>query len=146
MTHCARLALMTAMVAIGCRHQAPATIEPAVPVLLIPHPGSPVGTIQGLVVSDVPNQVPNGAVIELPDLKRRTYANAVGAFQFTDVPSGEHQLTVRQIGYNPVSAGIIVLRGYHGAAMRVTLTASRACFDYCEPEPAKPPGRVESMP
>ena len=140
------IALLAATLIAGCFRQTPATPASPSRVVLTPRQGIPVGVVQGLVVADDTQHVPGSALIELIDLHLRTYANQLGAFQFSDLPSGEHQLLVRRIGYNPVAATIVVPLGGYGAAVRIVLTTSRLCLDYCEPSPPPPPGRVENAP
>ncbi|MEP6733378.1 MAG: carboxypeptidase regulatory-like domain-containing protein [bacterium] len=58
-------------------------------------------TFAGMVV-DSTQQPIAGAQITLPGLSRATVANERGAFRFSDIPVGIHQINVRQFGFGPL--------------------------------------------
>jgi hypothetical protein len=50
-------------------------------------------------------QVPvMGAEVSLPDVGKSALTNAQGGFRIADVPAGEHQITVRRIGYGALDS------------------------------------------
>lgn len=139
---------MSVVGAIGCHHALPAASATPVPdAPLILNPGHvPALTIVGLVVADSAGGPPVQAVVELTDLRRRTIASTVGAFELKEVPSGEHLLEVHAVNYAPLFARIVAPHGYLGSAVRIVLATSPACLDYCDLPPQRGKSRVENLP
>jgi hypothetical protein len=67
--------------------------------------------LEGRVVSAKTGQPLAFARVELPELKRRTMADAEGRFRIDRVPAGEHLARAELIGYRPESAAVLAKAG-----------------------------------
>ena len=64
---------------------------------------SDVATLRGVVWNEFQRQSMSGAEVSLTDVGLSTKSDTNGAFQITDIPAGPHRVTVRQIGFVPLS-------------------------------------------
>lgn len=81
------------------------------------------GTIAGTVVDDNAGLTITGALVRIPALNRETLTDRTGRFLLPSVPEGRHTVTVRYLGYAPVSREVDVTRG---ATVRLELRISPA--------------------
>ena len=79
------------------------TVSVAVAVLALSGPAVARGqtaTLIGAVMRDTSGHELGAAEIVLPDLKRGTQANYLGAFKFDKLPAGRHAIVIRHIGFS----------------------------------------------
>jgi hypothetical protein len=55
--------------------------------------------LRGRIVDQITKTPLVGAVVRLPELRRFTLTNQYGLFQFSNIPTGNHSVTVAQLGY-----------------------------------------------
>jgi hypothetical protein len=107
----------------------------------LPVPGA---VFTGTVLADSSKQPIAGAEVLFPVLGRATLTDSRGAFRLEGLPAGDHQLTVRRIGYGPAETrielrpdetterSVFLARSATLDSVRVVATAServRATFD-----------------
>ncbi|HEX7939195.1 MAG TPA: carboxypeptidase regulatory-like domain-containing protein, partial [Gemmatimonadaceae bacterium] len=63
-------------------------------------------TFSGTVVADSTGQPIIGADISLPQLGMLAIANERGAFRMQDIPTGTYDVTVRRVGYGPLTTSL----------------------------------------
>lgn len=69
------------------------------------------GTIAGIILDEQSGLTITGAAIRIPALERETLSDRTGRFLLPSVPEGRHTLTVRYLGYAPVTREVEVTRG-----------------------------------
>ncbi|HEY4219309.1 MAG TPA: carboxypeptidase-like regulatory domain-containing protein [Gemmatimonadaceae bacterium] len=67
--------------------------------------------IVGTVARDSMGSVVGQAQVQLPALNRSATTNWLGEFEFSDVPPGRYAVTVRAIGFEPLSDSLVVTPG-----------------------------------
>ena len=84
----------------------------------VPSPGQPAVQregqtvrLEGRVVSAKTGQPLAFARVELPELKRRTLADAEGNFRLDRIPAGEHLVRAELIGYRPEASAVLARAG-----------------------------------
>ncbi|MEP6778603.1 MAG: carboxypeptidase-like regulatory domain-containing protein, partial [Gemmatimonadaceae bacterium] len=60
----------------------------------------------GFVVSDSTHVPVVDAEVQLPDLSRSVFTNAIGGFRFNDVLAGTHKVLIRRVGFSAVTAQV----------------------------------------
>ncbi len=79
------------------------------------------GTIIGSVVDASSELNVTGALIRLEPITREANSDRTGRFQFPNVPAGTYRLTVRYLGYAPVSQEVTVIDGGRSTvSLRIT--------------------------
>ena len=61
---------------------------------------NPTATLEGRILSAADNEPVPHALVSLPTLQRRTFAEADGTFRLPNLPAGTHTLRVEQLGYH----------------------------------------------
>jgi hypothetical protein len=69
------------------------------------------GTFTGVVTRDTLDHRTPGVEVRLPQLKRSERTDEKGAFRFTDVPPGQYVVTVRAVGFEPLTATVEITSG-----------------------------------
>jgi hypothetical protein len=67
--------------------------------------------VRGTVVDAISGTALENTVVRLLEERRGVLSDSLGRFGFADVPIGRHTVEVRQYGYEPVSAVIVVVVG-----------------------------------
>src|ERR1043166_2290111 len=67
----------------------------------------------GAVMRDSAGHELGGAEVMLPDLKRATVANFLGAFKFDKLPAGRHAIAIRHAGFAFYVDTVVVAEGAH---------------------------------
>jgi hypothetical protein len=96
------------------------------------------GTVRG-VVSDTTGAPISDADISIVELHQLARTDAQGRFTFTRLPRGEHEVTVRHLGFNPETVKIIV--NDMAYSFNVTLTRQAVVLDGVDVNEAMTRGR-----
>lgn len=102
------------------------------------------GQIEGTVVSIEGESLP-GATVQLVALDRGTSTDADGRFDLPDVPAGEHELTVRFIGFEAAEKTVTVRRG-ETTTVTVDLTPRNVALEGIVVTSQKRVQRVQDVP
>lgn len=66
------------------------------------------GIVRGTVVAEATGHVLAYAIVEIPSLKRATFANDRGQFVFGGLPTGKFKIKVRQLGFRATERDVAV--------------------------------------
>ncbi len=82
------------------------------------------GVLRGNVLADSSERPIAGAEISVPALKLAARADSLGRFRFAAVPAGEQLVSVRQLGFEPLSA-VLTMRAGDSVDTDFLLTPTR---------------------